>query len=351
MKVLLAGPNIYEKGKLGGIITVMEVILELFPDMEYFSRSSEKTGNLLVSLLDFFKILFQWKAAVRENYDIIHLNTALMDSAIVRDYILCRMAYRQKCNILLHIHGGKYFSQEPNRFIGYLLHGMLRRSKGVVVLGENEKDYFKKHYQSDHVYVIPNAVNFNELPEPAPKFQHQTLRLIYFGRIVEAKGIYEILRALEKIKKEGSLSFHYQVNGNGKLLDSYIEECQEKLGANFTYGGVLSPAERWDVLNSMDVMLLPSYFEGLPMSLLEAMSVQCLCLTTPVGSIGDVILDKENGMLIPPRQSDPLREALLWIDAHREQAQTMGERGKQTVFELFRGSIYRERLLNVYGAL
>ncbi len=135
------------------------------------------------------------------------------------------------------------------------------------------------------------------------------LRFIFVGWMIREKGIYEILAAIEELRK--SYKFVFTFVGDGALLNDVRQEIRE-LGweGSVSALGWVSDAEFQHILSSADVFVLPSYAEGFPMSLIEAFSKGLPAICSDVGGISDSLRDGVNGYLIPPRQIQPIIEAM-----------------------------------------
>ncbi len=348
MKVLLTGPNIYDENRLGGIITVARTILALFPGMEYFARSGVQGKSRVRALWEFAGILRAFRKRIRKgDIDLVHINSALERSAVVRDSLFVRMAKKAKIPIVLHLHGGKYLTYDADLPTSRMIRFMLRSADQIIVLGKQEKEQLKTRYGLTNVSVLQNALDLSRIPEPAPKLHRSPVRFIYLGRIDEFKGLNDILQAFKEIREKG-LPFQYDLYGNGPLSESYPEKCRDVLGDHFSYQGVVLGEDKWKALNASDVFLLPSLYEGLPMSLLEAMAVGSLCVTTPVGSIPEVIVHGRNGLLV--EKENPSRLQAMLEDIIREPGtwQGVAAAGQETVYARFNGDVYRKALEEIY---
>lgn len=351
MKVLLTGPNIYDKNRLGGIITVANTILALFPEMEYFARSGEKGKGILGALWEFKSIISRFRQRVgKGDLDIIHINSAFERSALVRDILFVRIARSHNIPVVLHIHGGKYFSFSPDPATRKMISYILQSAQQIIVLGKKEKEIIQQNYGQENVHILQNALDFSAIPEVLPKLTSPTIRFVYLGRIDEYKGLEDILDALVELKNSG-FAFSYTLYGNGPLTSSYTESCRNRLGDYFISGGVVLGENKWQALNTCDVFLLPSLYEGLPMSLLEAMAVGALCITTPVGSIPEVIQDGENGLLVEINSPDQLQAKMEEICKVPNSFIPMAQKGQDTVEKTFNGEVFKTELTRIYQAV
>lgn len=156
-------------------------------------------------------------------------------------------------------------------------------------------------------YWLPKL--FRVVDQPKRKSEGEPLRFVFVGWMIKEKGIFEILAALEMLLKEYRFSFTFI--GGGTLLDSVREKVSiSEWGDNVQVSGWQSPEQIDLALSSAHVFVLPSYAEGFPMSLIEAMTKGLPAICTNVGAISDSLHNGVNGFLIPPEDVHALKNAM-----------------------------------------
>lgn len=160
--------------------------------------------------------------------------------------------------------------------------------------------------------VIHNGVDFDQLrpseyrrvvglPEKAP----EDVFVTYVGRLESIKGYDVLLEAAQRITGSRP-NVHFVLVGNveGKttLVERYRSSRIHFLGHR---------TDVHEILRRTDVFVLPSFAEGLPNSLMEAMAVGLACVATAVGGVPSLISDRVHGLLVPPRNADALVQAIL----------------------------------------
>jgi glycosyltransferase involved in cell wall biosynthesis len=175
---------------------------------------------------------------------------------------------------------------------------------------------------------------------PAPDL----FRMIYFGRVCRGKGVDILLEAFEVLSK-GYPQAELIIIGDGPLLKPLKRLAQND---QIHFLGRLERGELLDRLVDADVCCLPSLSEGLPCSLLEAMSLGLPLVATSVGGIPELIRDGENGLLVPPNNKEALANALLALASSPDLRQKMGEAGLKRYNLEFNREAAMEKLLSVY---
>lgn len=175
----------------------------------------------------------------------------------------------------------------------------------------------------------------------------EQLEILFLGRITAEKGIDYILSACEKLKNNG-INFKLHIAGKEQGIDNYIEQFTAALGSLFCYEGVVYGKTKAELLKRCNVFLLPSFYEGLPMSLLEAMSYGEVPIVTDVGSINTVIDDKINGLFVQVKDSRSIVEAVTTLLENSDYKRRLSENARLTIFEKFNPDIYLRHLNEIY---
>jgi len=153
------------------------------------------------------------------------------------------------------------------------------------------------------------------------------------GRLDRVKGVEYLLRAAAKvIFKTPDAAF--LIVGDGSQREA-LEQLARSLGISHR---MVFTGQRDDVpelLSTMDVLVLPSLYEGLPNAVLEAMAAGKPVIATRVGGTPEVVEDKVTGLLVPPRDPEALAEAIIALIQDRERAEAMGQVGRARVEEYF----------------
>ena len=155
-------------------------------------------------------------------------------------------------------------------------------------------------------YWLPQSFKIAEHPK---KVVNRPIRFLFIGWMIKEKGIYEIIDAIRDLTNEFKFSFHFI--GGGTLFDEVTKIIHENNWSdNISAAGWVSSADFEKIVDSSDVFVLPSYAEGFPMSLIEAMSKGMPAICSDVGGISDSLHHGSNGYLIPPKEVPPLVEAM-----------------------------------------
>ena len=138
------------------------------------------------------------------------------------------------------------------------------------------------------------------------------VELLFLAWLHAEKGIFELLEALAALRSRApELAFYLTMAGDGHAAEE-ARAAVHALGLKdvVRFAGWVEGEEKRALLSRASVFVLPSWYEGFPNALVEAMSAGLAVVVTPVGVIGDVIEDGRNGLLVPPRDVAALSSAL-----------------------------------------
>lgn len=310
--------------RLGGLEKVVQVLanaqLKLGLDVSVITSSHGSRAGL-----------------THENFPVLRLRGFELANTTVLPNLFSRLL-RVKRGDMVHLHITQAFTPEmvwlaakikrfkyishihidapPSGAAGFLLKiykplflkRVLRRSNQVVVFTEDQKQEVRQKYSvaANKITVIPNGVE-TQFFNTAPRKLHSKPRLLFVGRLNFQKNIPQLFEALRGI----SGKFQTNIIGEGELK----EELQKKAAAlglkNLVFCGRIEGRKLLDSYRQADIFVLPSEREGMPLVLLEAMAMGLPIIATNVTGSRDVVQGRKNGLLVPHKDSNSLRLALL----------------------------------------
>jgi glycosyltransferase involved in cell wall biosynthesis len=160
------------------------------------------------------------------------------------------------------------------------------------------------------------------------------------------KGHEHLLRALALVRERG-IACSLVLAGDGAERER-LEHLRDELGlaGQVQFLGAVSNVA--DVLAAVDVFVLPSVIEGLPLALLEAMLAGKAVIATSVGGVPEVVRAGVNGLLVPPASPRELADAVAALSESPEQRALLGAAARDTIERGFTESVYLESLTAVY---
>ncbi|WP_444338463.1 glycosyltransferase family 4 protein [Phocaeicola plebeius] len=358
MKYIIVSPSLDPTQNVSGISAVTQFIIENNKSIKYIhfelgKKDNEKGGiNRIYTIL---KNIISWNKLLNNNPDAyIHYNFPLSKSSILRDPIFMWIARKKGHKIVIHLHGGLFLTAPRIPFyLNIILKRIFQWNVTFIVLSKIEQQLIKNRYNCKIIEILPNCINLNEAKKYNKTINNKTnnpLIIGYLGRIVNTKGMDYLLKACKNLK-ESNIPFILKLAGKEDGNTNYIESFKKILGNQFIYAGVVSGYQKDIFLKSLDLFILPTFFEGLPMSLLECMSYGVVPITTNVGSINEVVEDNVNGIFIKVKDSDSIYEKIMYIQNNRNLIENLSIKAKETIFQKFSPIKYIENLNFIYKQL
>lgn len=284
----------------------------------------------------------------RGSVALLHCHAAAKGS-FVRKSLLAEMARRAGVPVILHLHGSEtrdfVLRQGPRRRA--LIRRQLELADAVVVLSQSWRDFVVEVAPRARAVVVPNYV---VMPERTPRTASPVVRVVFLGLLGRRKGIFDLLAAVDSARQRVP-ALRLFIGGNGDHEGVTREIERRGLGSHVQYLGWVSGPEKADLLRSADLYVLPSYNEGLPMSLLEAMSFGVPVVSTRVGGIPELVRDRHNGRLIDAGDVASLASALVDLGLDPLERESMGEAARRTVEETYSRDRVLPRLESLYREL
>lgn len=345
---------------VSGVSTHVRMLLtsDLSDDYEllHFQVGSEgRQENAMEKLMrftlsPFYLALF----LLRSGAKVVHINTSLEPKAYWRDLAYLVVAKCLGRRVVNQIHGG---AMPEDFFAGnLLLTGLLRRfflwSNVVTVLSNMELAAYQAFDRRINVHLVPNAINPAGLVDQMRSYNTaQPLRLVYVGRLVRTKGLFELIEALAQLKRAGR-EFHLSIAGGGSDQPEMVVAMEKAdLVDRVTFLGSVFDEKKYRLWLGSDLFVFPTHAEGLPYSLLEAMAAGCVPITTPVAAIPDVMRDGEHGLFVPPKDAQALESAVAALDDDRERMVRMAEAARRRVAEYYTVSRLADDFRRIYQSV
>lgn len=295
----------------GGIAQVMTLVdswcqLESSIEATFLNPLGKKDSSGRPSLKSFFVALKQLTA---KRPDVVHFNTASRGSTY-RNLLFSVFVRIFRIPYIIHLHGGGYpkFISELPEARKRLVLSYFRHAKSVIALTPSWSKFLAEQLNVDasRLAVIPNGTADPGSLLIRSDRKTETPTFVYAGRLTKAKGVPELIRAFHALP-EGLNARLLLIGGStDKSVSAELEKSSEniiQLGWRTNHETLTEMAAAWAVV-------LPSHFENMPLTVLEAMSVSTAVIATRVGGIPEMIRDTVDGALIPPRDVHELTRSM-----------------------------------------
>lgn len=342
IKVLMLGPD---RGVHGGISAVVNELYAAGFDQEVSLKyiGTMKEGSKLRKLL---VAAFAYCRFVKELSwcDVVHVHFS-SDSSFMRKSFFIKRAKKSGKKIVLHQHGGDFktfYNKELSDAKKEYVKKILGMGDVMLVLTQGWKDFFGQITDPDKIEVFPNGIRVSGCK---PQGHKDYNKVLFLGRICKDKGIDELLGAMKEIHDANKNAHLYL---GGIYEDSEYKEKVEKCGDFVTYLGWIGGQEKEEYLDQCGILALPSYYEGFPVSIIEAMLHECVVVASAVGGIPEIIDDGVDGILFAPRDEKAVKKALEEAMNDIEKAKIFGQKGQKKVIEKYSVEANIEKLSGFY---
>jgi glycosyltransferase involved in cell wall biosynthesis len=215
----------------------------------------------------------------------------------------------------------------------------------VAVSDATRESLVRQGYPAARTVTIRNGIEPAE--RAAPVRLTEAPELLHVGRLAAVKGQRELIEALRELGRD---DVHAVLLGRDlERGGDYARELRLAAGPNVHFAGFHANAA--SALREADALVLPSWIEGLPLVVLEAMAHAKPVVATSVGGTPEAVIDGETGLLVPPRDVPALQTALTRLLDDAELRRSLGEAGRDRVEKHFQATAMTGRILEIYGEL
>ncbi len=302
-------------------------------DLQYRSQLGQiellyNKWDLPANIYSILSIILHWSAL--KTADIFKTNqldgswTAILAGILQRKPVIVRAGYLWS----------EFFQLgEGNGIKSRIIHALqtvaLRRSTSIFLTTEKMRRDLERGFPflTNKIYVIPNYVDVELFkPDKARHLKHE--RLCYVGRLVPQKNLPRLIIALSEIPGSSLI-----VIGDGGQKPE-LEQLAHEYQVDVQFLGVIPHSELPEVINSCQIFILPSLYEGHPKALIEAMACGVPAIGTNVPGIKELIVHGQTGMLCSP-EIESIRETVKGLLANPKIQEQLGENARSYVAENF----------------
>ena len=345
IKVVQFGPALDVRG---GITTVEQHICDyLAPYVSLRHVATMDESSKLGRALVFSRAVGDMRRTLASiDPSIVHIHFASSGSAL-RKMILADMVTRAGRPLVLHAHGG-YFDQFHRKLPAFLrrtVDGILQRANVLIALSPRWRDFYVNECEvsPSHVAVLPNPVRWT--PDIPNRAGRTTVQFVFLGRMSQKKGAYDLVNAFAAMPEAARARARLTLAGDGDL--EALRKLAEPFGERVRVLSWIDSSERERLLAESDVFVLPSYNEGVPMALLEAMAAGLPAIVTPVGGIPDVLRHGVEGLMVEPARVADLSAAMTRMVTHDGERNASGRRAHDRA-RSFDVHAYARSLADIY---
>lgn len=229
-------------------------------------------------------------------------------------------------------------------------HMMLGITRKVICVSEFDRQLAKRWFLHNYnrIVTVHNGIVDKTFNNNIIREYSLPLKLVSVARFSHPKNNMQLIRAVEQINKLYSGSLQLNMVGDGPLLSeaqAYVTSYKLKNDVHF----LGSRTDVDDILNQNDIFCLISNYEGLPISIIEAMRAGIPIIASDVGGVNELVQDGVNGFLIPRGNTSELVDKLKYILEHKKLIKSMGEASRKIYEEEYTAYRMNQKILSVYN--
>jgi glycosyltransferase involved in cell wall biosynthesis len=322
-KILMVGPALSVRGGMSSV--AIAIIDNLSSDFEVEFLPTYVEGGTIKAGMAFLSAMRRIRRLARKA-DVVHVHFSKKGSTF-RKAAIAKAVKSVGTPLLLHSHSSSYgFYDELPDYGKQRVREFLGSADRFIALSESWAEHYAEK-GARNMSVLPNPVVIPD--DVADRSGRDTVTTVFMGAMGDRKGAFDLAEAFIPVAKSRPQA-RLIMAGNGEV---------DRVRTILREGGVIDqteiydwvgPDERDKLLRRADAFILPSYNEGLPMAMLEAIGYRLPPIVTPVGGIPEVIKDGENGLLVNPGDKEAISAAITRLVDSPNERTSMGAAARKT---------------------
>ncbi|WP_266080477.1 glycosyltransferase family 4 protein [Haladaptatus caseinilyticus] len=306
-----------------------------------------KRNDFTDYLVAILSIPYQYVSCLAKSEpDILHVHTSQSRGFLLSAAYVLGFSRYWDVPVVLHAHGSQFarFVERSDGMMKRLQDEVFDTVAYTIAVSEDTADAISESFPDQNVVVLRHCVEIDDY-EPVAE-RNGEVRFLFLSNLIKRKGVAELAAAVETLSdyfESGRATL--TIAGKGPLSD-VVHTLSESYDA-VEYRGFVTEDEKRSLINEKDVFVLPTRSEaGVPIAIVEGMAGANAIITTTVSGIPE-LLDENNGILIPPKDSQSLADAMAamiegtWVEE-------MGEENHRLVKRRYTTKILAERLDGIY---
>lgn len=323
--------------------------------------------NVIAGMRSLFQLVYY---LLFKKPEIVYIPISQNKWAYFRDGLFILASSLLGAKVLIHLHGSYFleFYKKSNKLYKKFIDLTMKNVDGAIVLGEKLKYIFEHWLPKEKVFVLPNFVepprNLENASDLDINKRENTVRITYLGNLSESKGLFDLLEAV-KIIKNRHINIEFIVNIAGLFrTDPFTGLSGEKHREKFNdyvkslnglinyLGQITNEREKYNLLMQSDIFVFPSWHEGQPLVILEAMACGLPIISTKdVGVIDETVIDGVNGILVEKRNVEQLANAILKLVQDKDLRVKMGKESLRRFQEFYNPQKHIEKFKEILNSI
>jgi glycosyltransferase involved in cell wall biosynthesis len=271
--------------------------------------------------------------------DVVYMHMSHHGS-VTRKYAVHKLCKKFGIKDIVHLHGSEFkqWYEEISPDKQSDVRKFLRECDALIVLGEEWNTRIKAIEPKTNTVIIKNTV---PIPDDKVSWNDNIFQMIFMGVLVQRKGVADLLNAVNILKNQGKThSFRLVVAGVGNEEESLKAQTKSlSLEDIVTFAGWTAGKDKEKLFKESQALVLPSYNEGLPVAVLEAISYGMPVVATDVGDVAQAVRENENGYLVKAGDVEALAEKIALVNDKKRYSE-LSENSRKIAEESFSDNLY-----------
>lgn len=344
----------------GGIMNYYKILRKEFPEnFVYIYRGSRNYPYREGFFKSKIRILADYKQCAKMlrtgEFRILQTTTSFSTGALIRDSIYLFLARKYSVKSIVFFHGGdnKLFPIIQRNWLA-LFRNIYFKTDAIIDLSKKNIEWFRNNGYKGKLFLETTAVekellsanDENEFDKEKEKNCSDT-HLLFLARIEKTKGIYEALEAYSIVKRTRRVKM--SIVGDGLELNNVKEYVVSRKIEDVTFHGHLVDQEKERIFKDADIYIFPSYFEGMPTSVLEAMAFGLPVITTNVGGLSDFFQNGINGYMTDSKDPSIYAELITKVMDNSVLRNHIARTNSRYARQHFRSDLVAKRVENIFA--
>ena len=342
--MVVQAPNV-----MGGIAAVVNGYRHscLEKDFQITFVESYRNGGKVVKLLKAIKAYFVFFGIMLfHKPDLVHIHSSFGPS-FYRKIPFILMSNWFRIPVINHIHGADFneFYMKADRTKKNRIKKIYNKCAKLIALSDEWKTQLSQVVPADHIVVLEN---YSVLQDGETVHSNRNI-VLFMGAIEERKGCFDVPQIFKRVSSEvPDCTLVMAGDGDDRIVKAVKESFGDSLNRNVFFPGWIRGDQRKQNLEESDLFLLPSYNEGMPMAILDAMGYGLPIISTNVGGISKLVHEGENGFLCKPGDIEEFAEKIIYYLNNKEARIEAGNVSKRIVRENYTLDKHLQQLERLY---
>ena len=353
--ILHLPPPVHGAAIMGQYIQASVVINKSF-DTDYINLST--SGNLneigkggFLKLYTLLKLLSKITGALfSRKYDLCYMTLTAKGPGFYKDFLIVALLKLFRLKIIYHFHNKGVSSRQSNE-LDHLFYKFTFKDTKSILLSKHLYPDIDKYVAQKDVFYCPNGIpsNSSTIKSPDDSTSNQPCRLLFLSNMMQAKGVYILLKACQILNEKGLLfECHFVGDWSDVSAGSFDNAVlNNNLTKKVFAHGKKFGFDKYAFLLNSDIFIHPTLNDCFPLVLLEAMQFCLPIISTPEGGIPDIVVDGKTGFLVLQKDAVALAEKIELLINQPELRQQMGAAGQKRYKELFTLEKFENNLCSI----